>query len=989
MPFLLNDHLALLNFPTKMAISKSNHHCLLLLLLLVCIFPPKSASRTVEKRALLEFKSHLKDPTNYLSSWVNSTSPCEFFGVSCDPETGIVTGIVLDNLSLGGKISPSLSRLQGLTFLVLTSNSIYGNIPPELSHCKNLKQLNLSNNNMVGKIPDLSGLRDLKVLDFSSNFFAGEFPTWVTNLTGLVSLGLGNNSFIEGGIPESLGNLKNLTWLFLCKCNRVGPIPESVFGLKELNTIDLSRNGISGTLSKSISKLTKITKIELFGNNLTGEIPVELASLTLLQDFDISANHFYGKLPLELGNLKNLTVFELYENHFTGELPPGFQDLRHLEGFSIYRNSFSGEFPANFGRFSPLVSLDISENNFTGPFPSFLCESHSLKFLLALVNDFSGPFPSSYANCKSLVRFRVNQNRLSGKLPDGIWAMPCIEIMDFSDNDFMGQISPDIGNSASMSQLILENNRLSGALPSQLGKLTKLERLYLSNNSFSGDIPPQIGSLKQLASLQLEGNSFSGSIPSELGQCTRLADLNLAGNLLSSNIPDTLAQMSSLNSLNLSSNRLVGQIPKSLGRLKLSLIDLSKNQLSGSVTEDIFQIGGENAFLGNKGLCIENNIKSSMHYKIGVCNGEQSHRRERSNKLMVSCIILSVIVVALAGLMLMNYRHYKVSDSFPEDDIERTNEMAPKWKVQNFRHLEFDIDEIGNLEEENLIGNGSTGNVYRLELKKNGGRSVAVKRLWKGTGFKVMSTEMGILGKIRHRNILKLYACILKEDTGFLVFEYMRKGNLFQAIYREINGGGEPELDWNKRYKIALGVAKGLAYLHHDCSPPIIHRDIKSSNILLDDDYEPKIADFGVARATGCSTQGSSEFGCFAGTHGYIAPELAYACKITEKSDVYSYGVVLLELLTNRNPIEVQYGEGNDIVNWVWSCLNDKKCKINVLDNRVAVSQCVNDDMFKVLKIATLCTTKIPSLRPTMRDVIKLLVDANPCTSTSVVDHSD
>uniref|UniRef100_A0A7C9D439 Receptor protein-tyrosine kinase n=1 Tax=Opuntia streptacantha TaxID=393608 RepID=A0A7C9D439_OPUST len=961
-----------------------NHNCVLLLVILLCVLPPNSASLTVEKTALLEFKSHLEDPTNYLSSWVDSNSPCEFSGVSCDPETASVTGILLVNLSLKGEISPSLCRLQGLHSLNLASNSISGSIPPELSQCSRLKHLNLTNNWMLGRIPDLSALRDLEVLSLSWNFFTGEFPSWVANLTALTYLGLGDNGFAEGTIPESLGNLKNLTYLFLSNCKRVGQIPESIFSLEELSTLDLSKNSISGTLSKSISKLTKITKIELYANNLTGKIPAELANVTLLQEFDISFNYFHAELPPELGNLKNLTVFELHENHFTGELPPGFADLQYLDGFSIYRNSFSGKFPANFGRLSPLTSLDISENNFTGPLPSFLCETRRLRFLLALGNYFSGPFPASYADCKSLVRFRVNQNHLSGQLPDGIWAMPNLKIMDFSDNDFIGHISPKIGNSTSMSQLILENNMFSGVLPPELGKLTKLERLYLSNNSFSGEIPPQIGALRQLSSLQLQGNSLSGSIPPELGQCTRLADLNLAGNLLGGDIPDTLAQMYSLNSLNLSNNQFTGPVPLSLEKLKLSLIDFSKNQLSGSIPQDLLQIGSEAAFLGNKGLCLENSNKSSTNYKIGVCNSEERHKRDISNELMMICIILSIMFIALAGLMIMNYRCYKVSDSFPEDDIEGRSDLSPKWKIHYFHHLDFDVDKICNLDEGNLIASGSTGRVYRLDLNNHGGM-VAVKRLWKGTGFGVMSTEISILGNIRHRNILKLYACAFRECTGFLVLEYMGRGNLFQSLHRE-SDDGEPELNWNKRYKIALGVAKGLAYLHHDCSPPIIHRDIKSTNILLNDDYEAKIADFGIARATNYSIMGS-EYGCFAGTHGYMAPELAYTCKVTEKSDVYSYGVVLFELLTTRAPIEEQYGEGKDIVNWAWNCLNDQKTEMNILDKRVVVSQRIKDNMTKVLKIAALCTTKLPSSRPTMRDVIKLLIDANPRTSRSVGDY--
>ncbi|KAH9623633.1 hypothetical protein KSS87_010166 [Heliosperma pusillum] len=954
-----------------------SYQTMLLLIILLTLFMPNFASLSVEKTVLLEFKSQLKDPTKYLASWNEQNSVCEFSGVSCDPETRSVSSILINNVSLSGPLPPSLCKLHGLAKLALTSTSITRRIPVELSECRNLKVLNLSTNKLVGRIPDFSELRNLEVLDLSGNFFDGEFPTWVGNLTRLVALGLGSIRFNEGPIPESLGNLKNLRWLYLSNSERVGEIPESIFGLHELDTLDLSRNQLSGMLSKSISELRKVRKIELFLNQLTGFIPPELANLSLLREIDISRNNFYGKLPVEVGNLKNLTVFQLFENNFTGEFPPGFGELTHLKALSIYRNRFSGEFPANLGKFSPLESIDISENNFTGLFPSYLCESRILQFLLALGNDFSGGFPASYADCKSLVRFRINQNRLSGNLPNGLWDLPNVVIIDLSSNSFTGQMSPGMGNSGYLSQLILDNNSFSGVLPSEIGKLTNLERISLSNNSFSGHIPPQLGALNQLSSLHLQGNLFNGTIPSELGQCTRLADINLAGNLLEGVIPGTLSQMSSLNSLNLSGNNLTGSIPTSLANLKLSSIDLSENQLSGSIPPELLTIGGENAFLGNKELCTDRNMDPSEKSGIAVCNNaEKIHRRGLSNRMVITFISLAAIVVILFGLLFLNYLQYRVSETSNDDDLEASeNGIVPKWKVESFHHLDFDVDEICNLEEGNLIGTGGSGKVYRVELKKTGG-IVAVKRLAKGTSFKLLSSEMDILGKIRHRNILKLYACLLRGYTGFLVFEYMSKGNLFEALHREIKGGGS-ELDWYKRYKIALGVARALCYLHYDCSPPIIHRDIKSTNILLGEDYEPKLADFGVARASDDSREGSI-FSCFAGTHGYIAPELAYARRVTEKSDVYSFGVVLLELLTGKRPIDEQYEEGRDIVHWVMSNLNVvQNNEIHILDHKV-VSDDIKVNMMTVLKIAALCTTDLPSLRPTMRDVVKMLTDADP-----------
>lgn len=941
------------------------------LLVFFCIFPP-IISATVETQALLEFKRQLNDPLNYLDSWKETDSPCQFYGISCEQNTGLVIGISLDNNSISGQISPSVSELKSLTSLVLTSNLISGPLPPQLRNCSNLKVLNVSGNHLNGSVPDLSMLTILEILDFSDNAFSGKFPLWVGSLTGLTSLGLGDNDYDEGEIPDSLGNLKNLTYIYLAGCNLRGEIPESIFEMQALGTLDISNNSLSGNLPKGISKLQNLWKIELWRNNLTGEIPPELANLTLLQEFDISMNHMYGKLPREIGNLKHLTVFQVFKNNFSGELPPGFGEMRNIFGFSIYENSFSGVFPKNFGKFSPLDSIDISENKFSGAFPKFLCANGKLKKLLALDNNFSGKLPETYADCKTLERLRINQNHLSGKIPDGVWALPYVGMIDVSDNEFSGGISPSIGVSTSLTQLVLMNNRFSGELPTEIGKLAQLERLHLSNNDISGKIPSNICDLKQLLYLHLENNSLTGLIPAELGQCYNLVELNLASNSLTGGIPNTFSMMGSLNLLNLSGNRLTGSIPKNLQKLKLSSLDLSNNQLSGRIPSGLLTMGDDEAFAGNKGLCVNENPRNKLTLGLDVCDGRHDHQRK--HKLVMLGIILLSLAVVIGGLLLVSYRNFKLGESYTDERMGDGNGIDPNWKLENFHPMEFDVDELCDLDEENLIGTGGTGKVYRLDLKKGGG-TVAVKQLLNGNTARVLAAEMGILGKIRHRNILKLYAVLMKGGSNFLVFEHMANGNLFQALQRDIKGG-LPELDWYRRYRIALGAAKGIAYLHHDSSPPITHRDIKSSNILLDEDYEPKIADFGVAKVIEGRSLGSDS-GCFAGTHGYIAPELAYTLKVTEKSDVYSFGVVLLELVTGRRAIEEAFGEGKDIVYWVMTHLNDRETVLKVLDQKL-VSELVQDDMVKVLKIAVLCTTKLPNLRPSMRDVVKLLADAEP-----------
>ncbi|KAF8111233.1 hypothetical protein N665_0076s0220 [Sinapis alba] len=948
--------------------------------ILLSLFPPITES-TVEKQALFRFKNRLNDPHNILRSWEPSDSPCTYRGVTCHPLSGEVTGISLENANLSGSISPAISSLTKLSTLSLPFNLISGGIPPEILSCTNLKVLNLTTNRLSGTIPDFSALKNLEVLDVSVNFLTGEFQSWVGSLTRLVSLGLGNNNYERGEIPKSLGTLKKLTWLYLAKSNLTGNIPDSIFELTSLETFDIAKNSISGEFPVSITRLVNLTKIELYDNRLTGEIPPEIKNLTRLRELDVSLNQLSGELPRELGTLKELRVFHCHQNNFTGDFPSGFGEMHFLSSLSIYRNNFSGEFPANTGRFSPLDTVDISENRFSGPFPRFLCQNNKLLFLLALENDFSGEIPGSYAGCKSLLRLRINQNRFTGHVPEGFWSLPLAKMLDLSDNSLTGEISPQIGLSTELSQLILQNNRFSGKIPTELGKLKNIERIYLSNNSLSGEIPTELGDLKQLSSLHLENNSLTGFIPLGLTNCVRLVDLNLAENSLTGEIPNGLSQIASLNSLDLSGNMLTGEIPVNLVKLKLSFIDLSENQLSGRIPPDLLAVGGTMAFSRNEKLCVDNHdVKASEKHVLSLCTGDQHVHKNRSVDGTLLFLALAIaLVVLVTGLFSLRYRVVKIRE------VNRgINKADAKWKIASFHQMELDAEEICKLEEDHVIGAGSAGKVYRVDLKKGGG-TVAVKWLRRGgveeesNGTEVSVSEMEILGKIRHRNVLKLYACLVGRGSSYLVFEFMENGNLYQALRRSIKGG-LPELDWHKRFKIAVGAAKGIAYLHHDCCPPIIHRDIKSSNILLDGDYESKIADFGVAKVA----DKGYEWSCVAGTHGYMAPELAYSFKATEKSDVYSFGVVLLELATGLRPVEEEFGEGKDIVDYVFFKIQqDRRNLGKVLDKKV-VSSYVEDSMIKVLKMGLLCTTKLPSLRPSMRDVVRKLEDADPCVSNSL-----
>ncbi|KAM0940229.1 putative protein kinase RLK-Pelle-LRR-XI-1 family [Dioscorea sansibarensis] len=534
-------------------------------------------------------------------------------------------------------------------------------------------------------------------------------------------------------------------------------------------------------------------------------------------------------------------------------------------------------------------------------------------------------------------------------IPNNLWGLPFAAIIDVADNGFTGDMHADIGISTSLTQLYVNNNKLSGELPTDIGMLSQLQKLYASNNSFSGRLPHQIGNLSSLISLHLEQNEFSGPIPSELGYCTKLAEINIARNLLNGGIPATFSLLNSLDSLNVSRNFLTGTIPESLQTLKLTSIDFSANKLSGMVPPGLLTIAGEEAFSGNPELCFSGTSVS--------CNASHRHKSKMSKALMLLLIMLAAMVL-FSVIVFRTYKSFMFESRIKAKDQEKFTEKDQVWKMESFNLKDIDAEEIFRLDNKNLIGSGRTGKVYRLDLKNKG--TVAVKELSNAT--QISAPELDMLKKIEHKNILKLYACLMKGALNFLVFEYMPRGNLHQALRRKTQDS-QPELNWSKRYKIALGAARAIMYLHHDCSPAILHKNIKSSNIFFDDQYEAKI-------------EVRLELSDFSDLNSYVAPELAYSINASEKSDVYSFGVVLLELITGYSPIEPKFGKGKDIVYWVSTQINSENVA-EILDSSLSVNAI--EDMIKVLKVAMLCTAKLPAVRPSMTSVVRMLIDAEPC----------
>ncbi|VFQ88529.1 unnamed protein product [Cuscuta campestris] len=957
----------------------------LFLLILSC--PILALSVNQEVLYLHSAKLGLDDPDGVLSSWIDGDdSPCKWFGVSCDVRSGSVISLDLSNTNVAGPFPVVLCRLKNLSFLSFFNNSMSSTIPDGLSGCQAMEHLDLSQNYLTGSLPDaLAELPNLKYLGLSGNNFSGEIPAsfgrfqrleylglvsnmldgtlpaFIGNVSSLKQLNLSYNPFYPGRIPPEFGNLSNLEVLWLSSTNLIGEIPDSLSRLTKLVDLDLAWNGLSGPVPSWLTDLTSAVQIELYNNSLTGELPAKgWSRMTALRLIDASMNQLTGNIPAGLCELP-LESLNLYNNNFEGKLPESIANSPNLYELRLFSNNLNGSLPENLGKVSPLIMIDITDNDFTGGIPSSLCEMGVLEEVLLIHNSFSGEIPASLSHCHSLKRVRLMNNNLSGEIPGGFWGLPQLSLLELVNNSFTGQIAKTISGASKLSSLLLSNNRFSGPIPEEIGSLENLFEFMGNDNQFSGQLPASIVNLSQLGRFDLHNNELSGNLPNGIQHWRRLNELNLANNKLSGNIPLEIGNISVLNFLDLSGNRFSGKIPMELQNLKLNQLNLSNNHLSGNIPPLFAKQMYKDSFLGNPGLC-------DVH---GLCN-----RRDGDKHYVWLVFVLCGLVLILGvGWFYSKYSSFKKA--------ETANDRS-KWILMSFHKLGFDEYEIlDSLDEDNVIGRGLSGKVYKVVLSN--GEAVAVKKILSNTkecgdiengesslGDDGFETEVAMLGKIRHKNIVKLWCSCITRDCKLLVYEYMPNGSLGDLLHSTKSG----LLDWGLRYKIAIDAAEGLSYLHHDCVPPIVHRDVKSNNILLDGDFGARVADFGVAKVVERNDKGTKLMSGIAGSCGYIAPEYAYTLRVNEKSDIYSFGVVILELVTGRLPTDPEFGE-KDLAKWVCTTL-DQKGVDHLIDPKL--DSCFKEEMFKVLSIGLLCTSPLPINRPSMRRVVKMLQEVSPAT---------
>ncbi|XP_047152142.1 probably inactive leucine-rich repeat receptor-like protein kinase At5g06940 [Vigna umbellata] len=786
-------------------------------------------------------------------------------------------------------------------------------------------------------------------INLQSLNLSGDISSSICDLPNLSYLNLADNIFNQP-IPLHLSQCGSLETLNLSTNLIWGTIPSQISQFSSLRVLDLGRNHIEGNIPESLGSLKNLQVLNMGSNLLSGSVPAVFGNLTKLEVLDLSQNpYLVSEIPEDIGELENLKQLLLQSSSFQGKIPDSLVGLVSLTHLDLSENNLTGGVPQALpSSLKNLVSLDVSQNKLLGPFPSGICKGEGLVNLCLHSNSFNGSIPNSIDECKSLERFQVQNNAFSGDFPAALWSLPKIKLIRVENNRFSGQIPESISGAVQLEQVQLDNNSFAGKIPQGLGLVKSLYRFSASLNRFDGELPPNFCDSPVMSIVNLSHNSLSGQIPA-LKKCRKLVSLSLADNSLTGEIPSSLAELPVLTYLDLSDNNLTGSIPQGLQNLKLALFNVSFNQLSGKVPYSLIS-GLPASFLdGNPGLCGPGLPNS--------CSDDMPRRHIGSITTLV-CALISLAFVAGTAIVVGGFILYRRYSKGNRVGVWRSVFFYP------LRITEHDL--LVGMNEKSSMGNaGFFGRVYVVSLPS--GELVAVKKLvnFGNQSSKSLKAEVKTLAKIRHKNVVKILGFCHSDESVFLIYEYLHGGSLGDLISRQ-----NFQLQWVVRLKIAIGVAQGLAYLHKDYVPHLLHRNVKSSNILLDANFEPKLTDFALDRVVG-EASFQSILNSEAASSCYIAPENGYSKKATEQLDSYSFGVVLLELVSGRQAEETESSDSVDIVKWVRRKVNIANGVHQVLDPKI--SNTFHQEMIGALDIALRCTSVVPEKRPSMVEVVRSL----------------
>ncbi|CAI7785396.1 unnamed protein product [Closterium sp. NIES-54] len=1034
------------------ALSNSHHNSpltmssvLVITLLIVAPLACVAVTRPSDIEALVAFKKDLKDPAPL--KWPESGDPCEdgWEHLSCsrDPSSDyhVISSLLLPQLALGGKLAPAIANLTDLRAVFLGDNGFTGPVPAELGRLEKMEKIGLDHNLFTSIPVDLfENMTNLQAVYLLANDFQGQpMPDFSKN-TALEVIELTECAF-SGPLPAYLGGLAALVNLSLAHNQFAGEIPPRMFGAGQasLQSVRLNNNQIKGPIPDGLGQVPLLSELWLHGNLLSGAIPDSLGGpLSLLQSVKLYENQLTGMVPKSLGDTPNLRDLEVQKNQLVG---PIWRFMKQFGNKSYSPNGFCGAKP---GDKCPRETMALLELLKAVQYPPVLVASWKGASPCGAADQASswvGVGCSARGKVRSITLARQG---LNGTLSPSLGRLLSLEMLQVPGNNLTGPVPPELATLPALKAVNLANNSFTGDLPQFAPGVTVLS----TGNQFTvaeppaappseppvvpPTAPPSLPSVPKppvvvppvvvvpkpkvqppvvvpkpkVPPVVVKTSPRKPHVPRRPHKpkspvvsppvnvtrpTTPLKPVPPTPSTPPATVPANVTAPASLPSTpppqapvqNVSAIAGGGSAASSASSGSSAAPASSE---SGGSSVPIAAIVVPVALLccfalALCGLCIF--FRRSRHWRR-VGSPSMSDSRDPQGVLASATVPISLagavaptdVKIRIDPAALAASRGFAVGDSSEGDLLIR---------------IEVIRAATGDFAPSNIIGKGGFGTVYKGELED--GTKVAVKRMELGhlstKGLSEFQAEIGVLTKLRHRHLVALLGYVVDGYERLLVYEYMPKGPLSRHLFDHQRLGLRP-LDWRTRVSVALDVARGLEYLHGLARASFIHRDMKPSNVLLDDSYRAKVSDFGLVKQQqlgGIDGYQPSIETRLAGTFGYLAPEYAVTGKVTTKSDVYSYGVVLMELVTGRRALDSSQSEDTvHLATWLPPHIPDRQKLALVVDPTLAAESptvvggeagsgvTVFESICAMADLALHCTARDPKRRPTMSDVVAALV---------------